>query len=113
FAVRRFDRATLVGVSLGGILAADFALADPVRVDRLVRSGLGLRGDTQPTDEKSLNAYRLGAREGAAKYFEAFLESDLLAGLRDRPQARERMRRMMTENFKALSYLAPGTLRHP
>jgi len=109
----KIDRATLVGLSLGGIIAADFALEYPDRVDRLVLSGPGLRGDTQPPDEKSLNAYRLGAREGAAKYFAAFLESDLLAGLRDRPQARERMRRMMTENFKALSYLAPGTLRYP
>jgi hypothetical protein len=72
-----------------------------------------LRGDTQPPDEKSLNAYRVGAREGADRYFEAFLQADLLAGVRNRPAVRERMRLMMTDNFKALAYLAPGTLLYP
>src|SRR5947207_347569 len=91
----------------------DLALEYPARFDRLVLVGTGLRGDTQPPDEKSLNAYRVGAREGADRYFEAFLQADLLAGVRDRPAACERMRRMMTENFKALAYLAPGTLVYP
>jgi pimeloyl-ACP methyl ester carboxylesterase len=107
------DRASVVGLSLGGIVAAEFALEYPARVDRLVLVGSGLRGDRQPPDEKSLNAYRVGAREGADKYFEAFLESDLLAGVRRRPDARARMRTMMVENFKALAYLAPGTLLYP
>jgi 3-oxoadipate enol-lactonase len=107
------DRATLVGLSLGGMIAADFALEHPDRVDRLVLSGTGLRGDTQPPDENSLRAYQTGAREGAEKYFAAFLQSDLLAGVRNRPAPRERMHRMMTDNFKALTYLRPGMLVYP
>jgi 3-oxoadipate enol-lactonase len=109
----KIDRATVVGLSLGGMIAADFALEYPVRVDRLVLVGSGLRGDVQPTDEKSLRAYQIGEREGAARYFEAFLDADLLAGVRDRPAARERMRRMMTENFEALAYLNPGRITYP
>jgi 3-oxoadipate enol-lactonase len=109
----KIERATIVGLSLGGMIAADFALEYPGRTDRLVLVGTGLRGDTQPPDEKSLNAYRVGAREGADRYFDAFLQADLLAGVRHRPAARERMRLMMTENFKALAYLAPGTLLYP
>jgi pimeloyl-ACP methyl ester carboxylesterase len=107
------DRATLVGLSLGGMVAADFALEYPKRVERLVLVGSGLRGDPQPADEKSLNAYQVGGREGAEKYFEAFLQADLLAGVRDRPAARERMHRMMVDNFKALKYLAPGRTQYP
>jgi 3-oxoadipate enol-lactonase len=109
----KIDRATVVGLSLGGIVAADFALEYPSRVDRLVLVGSGLRGDIQPPDQKSLRAYQVGARDGPAGYFEAFLEADLLAGVRNRPAARERMRRMMTENFKALAYLSSGVITYP
>src|SRR5438552_320427 len=68
-------RATIVGLSLGGMVASGFALEYPNRTDRLVLIGTGLRGDTQPPDEKSLNAYRVGAREGADRYFDAFLQA--------------------------------------
>lgn len=106
-------RATVVGLSLGGIVAADFALEYPQRVERLVLVGAGLRGDTQPVDAKSLTAYQVGARDGAEPYFDAFLQADLLAGVRDRPVARERMHRMMVDNFKALEYLASGVITYP
>lgn len=109
----KIDRATVIGLSLGGMVAADFALENPARVQRLVFVGSGLRGDVQPTDEKSLRAYQVGGREGAAKYFEAFLDADLLAGVRNRPAALERMRRMMIENFDALAYLGPGKIIYP
>ncbi|HEX8353421.1 MAG TPA: alpha/beta hydrolase, partial [Pyrinomonadaceae bacterium] len=78
----KIEKATLVGLSLGGIVAADFALEHPARVDRLILVGPGLRGYKATPDEKTLNAFRVGAGEGAEKYFEAFLQSDLLAGLR-------------------------------
>ena len=109
----RIEKATVVGLSLGGIVAADFAFEHPERVERLVFVGAGLRGHKTLPDEKSVNAYRVGAQQGAEKYFEAFLQSDLLAGLRERPQARERMRAMMVENFKALSYLRAGLPQSP
>ena len=109
----KIERATLVGLSLGGIIAADFALEHPERVERLVLVGPGVRGDRQPPDEKSMNAYRVGAAEGPEKYFEAFLRADLLAGLRDRPKAREAMRRMMLDNYKALAYLRAGLSQSP
>jgi len=107
------DRATVVGLSLGGMIASDFALEYPQRVDRLILSGAGLRGDASPPDEKSLRAYRAGVAEGPEKYFDTFLDADLLAGLRTRPAARERMRRMMLDNFKALSMLRPEVYDYP
>ena len=109
----KIEKATVVGLSLGGIVAADFALEHPERVERLVFVGSGLRGDRQPPDEKSMAAYRALANEGPEKYFETFLKADLLAGLRERPQARARMRTMMLDNYKALAHIRAGLPQSP
>ncbi len=109
----KIEKATVVGLSLGGIVAADFAFEHPERVERLVFVGSGLRGDQQPPDEKSMAAYRALAAEGPEKYFETFLKADLLAGLRERPRARERMRAMMLDNYRALTYLRSGLSQSP
>lgn len=109
----KIEKATLVGLSLGGIVSADFALEYPARVERLVLVGPGLRGDKQPRDERTTRAYQIGAREGTEKYFEAFMESDLLAGIRKRPKARASMHTMMVENFKAVEYVAKGWPQSP
>jgi pimeloyl-ACP methyl ester carboxylesterase len=109
----KIEKATVVGLSLGGIVAADFASEHPERVERLVFVGSGLRGDRQPPDEKSMAAYRALASEGPEKYFETFLKADLLAGVRERPQARARMRTMMLDNYKALTYLRSGLPQSP
>lgn len=109
----KIERATLVGLSLGGIVAADFALEHPERVERLVLVGSGLRGGGQPPDEKAVEARRVGAREGPERYFEEFLKSDLLAGLRGRPRALAAMRRMMLDNYKANAYVSAGYPQSP
>lgn len=109
----KIGRATLVGLSLGGIVAADFALEHPERVEGLVLVGSGLRGGRFKPDEKASAARLVGEREGAERYFEAFLQSDLLAGLRTRPKAREAMRRMMVENYKANAYMSAGFSQSP
>ena len=109
----KIGRATVVGLSLGGIVAADFALEYPARVARLVLVDSGLRGDKQPPDPKAANARRVGASEGPEKYFEAFTQADMLAGLRDRPAAREAMHRMMVDNYKADAYIRKGLPQSP
>ncbi|HKG12601.1 MAG TPA: alpha/beta fold hydrolase [Pyrinomonadaceae bacterium] len=109
----KIDKATVVGLSLGGIVAADFALEHPARVESLVLVGSGLRGDKQPRNEQTTRAYQIGAREGAEKYFEAFMETDMLAGIRDRPRARAAMHTMMVDNLKASEYIAKGWPQAP
>ncbi|HEX8285324.1 MAG TPA: alpha/beta fold hydrolase [Pyrinomonadaceae bacterium] len=109
----KIEKATLVSLSLGSIVAADFALEHPERVERLVFVGAGLRGAGLPPDEGAVAARRVGEKEGAEKYFEAFLKSDLLVGLRTRPKAREAMRRMMVENYKANAYVSAGYSQSP
>jgi len=109
----KIDRATLVGLSLGGIVAADFALEHADRIDRLVLVGAGLRGANLPPDEAAANARRVGASEGAEKFFEALLKSDMLAGVRGRPAARAAMRAMAVENYKADAYIRAGLPQAP
>jgi len=55
----------------------------------------------------------VGAQAGGEKYFEAFARSDLLAGLRTRPKAREALRRMMVENYRRIAYIGAGHSQSP
>src|SRR5918911_1083992 len=65
----KIGRATIVGLSLGGIVAADFALEYPDRVDRLVLVGSGLRGDKQPQPKDPKLAWE-AAQRGAEPFAE-------------------------------------------
>jgi pimeloyl-ACP methyl ester carboxylesterase len=109
----KIERATLVGLSLGGIIAADFALEHPERVDRLVLVGAGLRGDKQPPDKDAMKAYE-AARKGIAEEFvNVIMKSGLYAAVREGTPAYTRLRQMMLENFKAVPTFAPGFLKYP
>src|SRR6266705_772755 len=60
----KIDRASLVGNSLGGWVAADFALTHPERVDRLVLcDAAGYRAVSKNMDPRALSALRLASRE--------------------------------------------------
>ena len=109
----RVERATVVGLSLGGIIAADFALEHPRMTEGLVLVGAGLRGDKQPPDPKSMEAYRASVREGAEKFAEMALESPLFAGVKEKPRAHARLREMLLDNAKALQHLFANRLKYP
>src|SRR5438094_2173131 len=60
----KIERASLVGNSLGGWVAASFALAHPQRVDRLVLcDAAGYAALAQAMDPRALSALRLASRE--------------------------------------------------
>jgi 3-oxoadipate enol-lactonase len=58
-------RASLVGLSLGGRIAIDFALAHPEMVDRLVLAAPGISGGTWAKDDDTL--WLVDAREAAGR----------------------------------------------
>src|SRR5437016_12076101 len=60
----KIERASLVGNSLGGWVAADFALKHPDRIERLVLSdAAGYAALAKTMDPRPLNALRLASRE--------------------------------------------------
>ena len=60
----KIERVSLIGNSLGGWVAAAFALAHPARVDRLVLcDAVGYAALAQAMDPRALSALRLASRE--------------------------------------------------
>lgn len=108
----KIQRATVVGLSLGGIIAADFTLEHSDRVERLVLVGAGLRGDKQPPDKDAMKAYE-AASQGAEAFANAVMKTDLYAAVPNDGTAHARLRLMLLDNFKALSTLRPGFLKYP
>ena len=108
----KVERATLVGLSLGGIIAADFTLEHPARVERLVLVGPGLRGDKQPPP-KDAAAALMAASRGAEAFADANMKRELYAAVRPGTAAHARLRRMTLDNFKALPTFGPGFIKYP
>jgi 3-oxoadipate enol-lactonase len=108
----KVERATLVGLSLGGIIAADFTLEHPARVERLVLVGPGLRGDKPPPPKDAAAAVEAMSR-GAEAFADANMKRELYAAVRPDTPAHARLRQMALDNFKALSTFAPGFIKYP
>jgi pimeloyl-ACP methyl ester carboxylesterase len=109
----KIERASVVGLSLGGIIVSDFALEHPERVERLVLVGAGLRGDKQPPDKAAMKAYEAASKGIAEEFVNVTMKSGLYAAVREGTPAYARLRQMMLENFKAVSTLRPGFLQYP
>ena len=109
----KIERATIVGLSLGGIVAADFTLEYPNKVDRLVLVGSGLRGDQQPPAKDQISAWEAALRGDAETFIKITMQSDLYNGVRPGTVTYTRLRQMLVDNFKAISTFRPGFLKYP
>ena len=98
----RVPRASLVGLSLGGRIAIDFALAHPEMVDRLVLASPGLSGwKFSRTDTAYFpDARRARDRGDAAALGLAWLKSAYMQPAMEHPELVARLREMAAANGK-------------
>lgn len=94
------ERATIVGLSLGGRIAIEFAVEHPDRVEALVLVGPGLLGfpydeDPEPWHDQIRAAIQ--ARD-SARAVEAWLESGYMAPSMENPKLAPRIRKLALAN---------------
>jgi pimeloyl-ACP methyl ester carboxylesterase len=92
----RVQQATLIGLSLGGGISIDFALAHPSLIDALVLAGPGLggfefKGDSSPIVEAARD-------EGPSKAAELWLKDPYMIPAMENPAISKRVRQLATEN---------------
>jgi pimeloyl-ACP methyl ester carboxylesterase len=92
------ERTHIVGLSLGGRIAVDFALQHPQMVDRLVLAGPGLSGWQFEREEwvgELARAIESGDKRAAS---EAWLQSPYLEAANEIPGLAERLRQLVLES---------------
>jgi 3-oxoadipate enol-lactonase len=102
-------KASLVGLSLGGRIAVDFALTHPTRVDKLVLMGPGLTGFPFNAQDEAVLAMLAVAKKGDAKgAMNLWLKHPMMAPAMARPALAERIRPIAMDNAKIWTHLAVG-----
>lgn len=92
------DKAYVVGLSLGGRIAIDFALTHPDMVDAIIPVAPGLSGfhfSSDPSDEESWRAALAGDWE---KVTDFWLKNPYMAPAMENPQIAPRLRQLAFEN---------------
>ena len=102
----QIKKATLVGLSLGGMIAGEFAIAHPERVDKLVLVSSGLRGIKHSNDDEQKAFFaRMQACETHECSVNLLLSNPLFATGMKNPCYAHRARQMVEDNWKSFSML--------
>ena len=98
----KLQKAHLVGLSLGGRIAVDFAVVHPARVSSLTLVGPGLTGyeppDAEAADLRMWNLIKLARDEGPNKVTEAWLKDPFMAPAMEQARLSARLWRLSREN---------------
>ena len=97
----KIERAHIVGLSMGGSVAIDFALAHPERTASLVVAEPGVSGyawgpEVLDTMRAVRQAFENGGKEAA---IESLLSRPVFATLKDKPAASKEVRRQLERNL--------------
>jgi 3-oxoadipate enol-lactonase len=109
----KIDKASLVGLSLGGQIATEFALEHAEMVDALVLTSSSLRGYQSPRNEKSVAVYKALAEQGREKAIEMWLDHPFFATGKRNPAYRRMMKIMLADNFKNWAAETPISITWP
>jgi pimeloyl-ACP methyl ester carboxylesterase len=108
-------KAHIIGLSLGGRVAIDFALAHPSRVSSLTLAGPGLSGyeppDAAETDLRMWNLIKAARDHGPDTVTELWLKDPFMAPAMEQPQLAPRLRKVAREN--AHCWLQNPVLQRP
>jgi pimeloyl-ACP methyl ester carboxylesterase len=105
----KVDRASLVGLSLGGRIAIDFALVYPDRVDKLVLIGPGLTGYAFNLNDERMKPILDKALAGdAVGAMELWLQHPMMAPAMARPKVAARIREIVKGNLQVWQRLPFG-----
>ncbi len=96
----RITKATLIGLSLGGMVATDLALAHPQMVERLVLVGSGLRGYQGIKNEQAAAIYKVAETEGMEQAVALWMEHPFFVTGKQNSVYQRRMREMLADNFR-------------
>ncbi len=96
----KIEKASLMGLSLGGMVAIDFTLEHPLMVEKLILPASSLRGYQSPRNEKTIAIYRAAEEQGMEKAIEMWLDHQLFATGKNNPEYQRRTRQMLADNFR-------------
>ncbi|MBS1795929.1 MAG: alpha/beta hydrolase [Acidobacteria bacterium] len=96
----KIEKASLVGLSIGGVIAADFALAHPEMVDKLIFVSAGLRGDRSPVDAETIAVYKAVQAGEREKAIDLWLDNPLFSTVKADPALAAKTRLMLADNYK-------------
>jgi pimeloyl-ACP methyl ester carboxylesterase len=96
------DKAHLVGLSLGGRIAIDFALQHPERVRSVVAAGPGLSGFNWSAEgeRQAMVIVRAARDQGAEKAAELWLRDPYMTPAMENPALAKRLHRLALENAR-------------
>lgn len=92
------QKAYIVGLSLGGRVAIDFALAHPDMVDAIVPVAPGLSGAHFDDDPNFMESWRAAQAGDWNKVAELWLKSGYMAPAMENPKIASRLRQLATED---------------
>jgi len=100
----KIDRAHLVGLSMGGRIALDFALASPERVRSLVLAGPGLSGFqfSAESTKRFFDQVRSAQRGDWEKALQAWLTDAYIVPAMEQPSLRPGIEKMARDNLRTL-----------
>jgi pimeloyl-ACP methyl ester carboxylesterase len=94
------EKVSLIGLSLGGMIATDFALEHPEMVERLVLTSAALRGYQSPRNELTAAVYRAAEEQGMEKAIEMWLEHPFFVTGKSTRNYQRRIKQMLADNFR-------------
>lgn len=103
----KIDKASLVGLSIGGVIATDFTLSHPQNVEKLILVSPGLRGENSPVDPQTIEVFKAVEAGEPDQAIDLWLKNPLFSTISGNRSVERRTREMLADNYKYWSAIEP------